>query len=93
MPLSVDETLPTNQYEFNYPRVYISQPGSPFNCHHDSYGSPMHAAAAYGHTEVVKLLVENNAAINSGQIERPQRDFGVSHEQRWCGVGADRGLL
>lgn len=53
----------------------------------------MHAAAAYGHTEVVKLLVENNAAINSGQIERPQRDFGVSHEQRWCGVGADRGLL
>lgn len=64
MPLSVDETLPTNQYEFNYPRVYISQPGSRFSCYHDSYGSPMHAAAAYGHTEVVKLLVENNAAIN-----------------------------
>ncbi len=24
----------------------------------------MHAAAAYGHTEVIKLLVENNAAVN-----------------------------
>lgn len=68
MPLSVDETSSTNQYEFNYPRVYISQPGSRFSCYHDSYGSPMHAAAAYGHTEVVKLLVENNAAINERSV-------------------------
>lgn len=64
MRLPGDEMLPANTYMFEYPTVAISQPGSGFMCGFTRYGSPMHAAAAYGHTEVIKLLVENNAAVN-----------------------------
>lgn len=65
MRVSGDDMLPAIAYEFRYPMVEISHPsfkGS--RCSYWTYGSPMHAAAAYGHTEVVKLLVENNAAVN-----------------------------
>lgn len=64
MRLPGNEMLPANTYRFRYPTVTISQPGSRFSCCFTRYGSPMHAAAAYGHTEVIKLLVENNAAVN-----------------------------
>ena len=63
-PLKVDAMLPANTYDLTYPIVLISQPEPHFNYNHTSYGSPINAAAAYGHTDVVKLLVENNAAVN-----------------------------
>ena len=63
MPLQDDPMLPTITYEIKYPRITIS-----ISPTHGvvlfSYGSPMHAAAAYGHTEVIKLLLENKAAVN-----------------------------
>ena len=58
--------VPTNTYQFKYPYV-TSVPSSPeyrFSFVYESYGSPMHAAAAYGHTEVIKILIENKAAVN-----------------------------
>lgn len=65
MPLSEDEMVPANTYNFDYPNVKIYMPLQKFPRWWSlSYGSPMHAAAANGHTEVVKLLVENNAAVN-----------------------------
>ena len=63
MPRGDDSMLPNNTYRLKYPTVHIEQP-RPFSFIDYSYGSPMHAAAAYGHTEVIKLLVENNAAVN-----------------------------
>ena len=62
-PLTMDAMSPANKYELKYPWVTISQ-GRPNLDSGESYGSPMHAAAAYGHTEVIKVLVENNAAVN-----------------------------
>jgi len=62
MPLNEDNMLWANTYSFKYP--YISIQLSHFNILSSSYGSPMHAAAAYGNTEIIKLLVENNAAVN-----------------------------
>ena len=64
LPLHADEMLPASIYRLKYPIVDIHQPPTHRNCLCKSYGSPMHAAAYYGHTEVIKLLVENNAAVN-----------------------------
>lgn len=64
MPLSEDAKLPANTYGFHYPKITISPPPPDYSTIYHSYGSPMHAAAANGYTEVVKLLVENNAAVN-----------------------------
>ena len=58
-PLLQDRMLPANRYSFGYPVIRGVQSRVL-----ESYGSPMHAAAAYGHTEVIKLLVEHNAAVN-----------------------------
>lgn len=107
-PLHADEMLPASTYSLKYPDIGIEQPrpqfSFPYSSYHKSYGSPMHAAAAYGHTEVIKLVVENKRgrqrkvpplgdAVNSGQIERSQRSFGTSVEQRWRGVETHRGLV
>ena len=63
--LSEDLMLPANTYKLKYPVIEISPPPHRHSSgYYYSYGSPLHAAAAYGHTEVVKLLVENNAAVN-----------------------------
>ena len=63
LPLNMDKLTPTTTYRFRYPIVEIRPPAS-WSAHWSCYGSPMHAAAAYGHTEIVKLLVEKNAAVN-----------------------------
>ncbi len=62
MRLRTDKMLPTSTYYFRYPGISMTQQG-PYGTHFN-YGSAMHAAAAYGHTDVIKLLVENNAAVN-----------------------------
>ena len=74
-PLQPD-TSPDNVYSFEYPSItfYDRAPHLPRSrsqlCRpqgfqrFQSYGSPMHAAAFYGHTEILKLLVQHNAAIN-----------------------------
>ena len=62
-PLTRDAMLPASIYELSYPWVTISNGKSGSEASY-SYGSAIHAAAAYGHTEVIKVLVENNAAVN-----------------------------
>ena len=65
VPLAEDAMLPANTYTFNYPTIDISQPRPHTSFCDDSYGSPMHAAAADGHTEIIKLLVDQySAAVN-----------------------------
>ena len=66
MRLDLDQMVPTNIYHFKYPFVIREGlgPDYKYGFHLKSYGSPMHAAAAYGHTEVIKILIENNAAVN-----------------------------
>ena len=56
-PLQLD-TSPDSTYRFDYPTISFEY------YHVQSYGSPMHAAAAYGKTEILKLLVQHNAAVN-----------------------------
>lgn len=56
-PISLD-----TRYRLEYPIIQSLRPPQ-----HDinfSYGSALHAAAAFGHTEVIKVLIENNAAVN-----------------------------
>ena len=60
LALHTDKRCSGSTYHFNYPS--IEQPG-PHKVY-EHYGSPMHAAAAYGHTDVIKLLVEHKAAVN-----------------------------
>ena len=64
MHVPMDKMLPAYTYTFEYPTIYISESEPHVQVIWPRYGSPMHAAAAYGHTEVIKLLVENNAAVN-----------------------------
>ena len=47
MPLSEDRMLPACTYRFNYPGICIKEPTPSCYVEHVSYGSPMHAAAAY----------------------------------------------
>lgn len=63
-PLHVARILPASTYSFSYPNITLAFSDSISTITVQSYGSPMHAAAAYGHTEVIKLLVENDAAVN-----------------------------
>ena len=64
MPLPAGEMLPGIRYKFRYPRITDAELRQNCIISYDRYGSPMHAAAAHGRTEVIKLLVENNAAVN-----------------------------
>ena len=56
------DTITSYKYKFKYPNVTRVDP--PFSYPEEIIGSPMHAAAAFGHTEIVKILIENGAAVN-----------------------------
>ena len=67
MRLDEDKMAPANTYRFKYPfveRKFRPKPDYTPGFHWESYGSPMHAAAANGYTEVIRILIENNAAVN-----------------------------
>ena len=49
-------------YAFKYPTIRFR--ADRYSAILMSYGSAIRAAAAFGHTEVIKVLIENNAAVN-----------------------------
>ena len=53
-----------NRYALEYPTIKYWPPARGCSYTLYNYGSAMHAAAAFGHTEVIKVLIKNNAAIN-----------------------------